>query len=491
MSKTTVSRVRTGLAEGASEPGAKTAPTGPIGKFDMDELLNCMHCGFCLPACPTFQQTGLETYSPRGRIGLMKGVAEGQLPVDAEFEKNMYACLGCRACETACPAGVRYGQLIETAREVIEDTKKQADKHSFTRKVVFNQLFMYPRRIRMLGTALWALQATGLQKLANKTGLSKILPKEMAEMQMAVDPVASPKKRSSRSTVVKPEGKPVNGNRLGADRVETSAERSATAVSQNEAVANRDVAVAERHQTLRVGLFTGCVMDVMYYDTNEKTARLLAKAGCEVVIVENQACCGALHAHSGEKAGAIELARRNIEAFEQSGVAFIVNNAGGCGAALKEYHHWFHDDPAWHNRAQAFVAKVRDITEILCELPAIEFAKPIHARVTYQDSCHLAHGQGVRKQPRNLIQSIPGIEYVELPFADSCCGSAGIYNITNFDMSMQILDGKMQHVEETKARIVVTANPGCLLQMKKGIIRAGLEEQMEAVHVVDLLDRAL
>ncbi|GIM46360.1 glycolate oxidase iron-sulfur subunit [Collibacillus ludicampi] len=418
--------------------------------FDMEEILNCMHCGFCLPSCPTYRQTGRESYSPRGRIALMKGVAKEQLPIDAEFEKNMFACLGCRACETACPAGVPYGSLIETARVVVEQNKKKYKKPPLVRRMVFKHLFPHPQRIKALGTALWVAQASGLQKFANRTGMIHMLPKPMAEMQQAVKKIASPLERKKRKPVLN----------------------------------------AEKEKLFTVGLFTGCVMDVMFYETNQATARLLSKAGCEVVFVENQACCGALHAHSGELDGAIELAKRNIEAFEKANVDYIVNNAGGCGAALKDYHHWFHDDPEWKERAMAFVAKVRDANELLAELPPLTF-KPLHARVTYQDSCHLAHGQGVRNQPRQLLRSIPGIEYIELENADSCCGSAGIYNLIQYEMSMQILDDKMEHVKKTKAQILVTSNPGCLLQMRQGIIREGLQDKMEAVHIMDLLDRVL
>ncbi|UFJ43373.1 (Fe-S)-binding protein [Brevibacillus humidisoli] len=418
----------------------------------MDEIMNCMQCGFCLPACPTYRETGKESASPRGRIALMKGVAEQKLPADDEFEQNMYLCLGCRACETACPAGVPYGSLVETAREVVESTKKQSESPSFVRKLIFEKVFPYPERLQTLGTLLWGAQAAGLQSLAQKTGLMKLLPRPMAEMQQAVDRVASPMERRKREPVMKPETSP---------------------------------------PALRIGLFTGCIMDVMFYEINQATARVLVKAGCEVMFVDNQVCCGALHAHAGEKDGAVELAKRNIEAFEQSGVDYVVNNAGGCGAALKEYHHWFHDDPEWKQRALNFVAKVRDANELLAELPEITFTKSLAMRVTYQDSCHLAHGQGVRNQPRQLLRSIPGVEYLELNRADSCCGSAGIYNITNYEMSMQILDEKMDDVQETKADVVVTSNPGCLLQMKHGVNRAGLAGRMEALHIMELLDRAL
>lgn len=431
--------------------GSLTTKNGLLQKFDMDEILNCMHCGFCLPTCPTFVQTGLETYSPRGRIALMKGVANGQLPIDDEFEKNMNACLGCRACETACPAGVPYGGLLETAREVVQDNKKTVEKPSKIRNLVFKHIFPHPKRVKRLGTALWTAQALGLQSFANRTGLIRILPREMAEMQKSVDKVASPTKRKTRPHIMRAEGQ----------------------------------------KRLTVGLFTGCIMDILFYETNQATARLLTKAGCDVVFVEDQGCCGAMHAHSGEMNGAKELAKRNIEAFERANVDFIVNNAGGCGAALKEYDHWFHGDPIWEERAARFVAKNRDANEILAELPPLTFSKSLPVKVTYQDSCHLAHGQGVRNQPRQLLRSIPGLELVEMRQPDSCCGSAGTYNLTNFDMSMQILDGKMEQVKETKTCMIVTSNPGCLLQMKQGIIRAGLQEQMEAVHIMDLLDRAL
>ncbi|RKD27128.1 glycolate oxidase [Ammoniphilus oxalaticus] len=424
---------------------------GSLSKFDMNEILNCMHCGFCLPACPTYRQMGMEFASPRGRIALMKGVAKEELAVDAEFEHHMNLCLGCRACETACPAGVPYGSLVETAREMVEDQKRDSAKPSVMKTVVFDKLFKNPQRFKQLGTALWAAQSVGLQTLADKTGLIKVLPRPMAEMQKAVDKIASPIARKKREPVMK----------------------------------------SGQANALKIGFFSGCIMDVMFFETNQATASLLQKAGCDVLFVQEQVCCGALHAHAGEKDGAIELAKRNIEAFEQAEVDFIVNNAGGCGSALKEYHHWFHDQPEWQQRAMNFVAKMRDANELLAELPPLTFSKRIEAKVTYQDSCHLAHGQGVRNQPRQLIQRIPGVEYIEMNDADSCCGSAGIYNITNYEMSMDILDDKMKQVEQTKAHYIVTTNPGCLLQMKNGIIRAGLQGKMEAMHVMDLLARAL
>ncbi|WP_018130912.1 (Fe-S)-binding protein [Effusibacillus pohliae] len=415
-----------------------------------DEILNCMRCGFCLPACPTYRETGKETASPRGRIAMMKAVVNGQLDISEKFDSDMYLCLGCRACETACPAGVPYGKLIEGAREVVETYRKRPIFIRLVHNLTMQRLFPYPNRMQKLGSLLYFYQKSGLATLARKSGIMKLLPRSMAEMEKAVPQAASPAERKARQRFVPAKG--------------------------------------EKRMT--VGLFTGCVMDVMFFNTNEATAKLLSAFGCDVVYIEGQTCCGALHAHAGDKEAAKQLAKQNIEAFEGSGVEGLVNNAGGCGAALKEYHHWFQGDPEWEPRARRFVEAQRDVNELLATLPLPKM-RPLPCRVTYQDSCHLAHGQKVRWQPRELLKSIPGIEYVELPEADRCCGSAGIYNITNFDMSMRILDGKMQQVKETKADLVVTSNPGCLLQMRAGIVRAGLQDRMRAVHIADLLYEAV
>ena len=432
--------------------------------FDLDELMNCMRCGFCLPSCPTYRETGKEMFSPRGRIALMKGMATGNTSLlSDEFAQNMYMCLGCRACETACPAGVHYGRLVEGARDVIEAHKRKeaaasdqpltlTRKERIIRDIVYKKLFLYPKRIDRMGKGLWWMQALGLQTFADRTGLMHILPKPLANMQKAVPKIASPRRRKARQPLV----------------------TSKRGVSRG-----------------RVGFFTGCVMDVLFFETNEKTARVLSKVGYDVVFVKEQACCGALHAHSGENYGAIALAKQNIEAFERANVDFIVNNAGGCGASLREYAHWLQDDPNYGERAKAFVAKVRDISEFLAPIDDLPFQGTLDATVTFQDSCHLRHGQGIYRQPRALLERIPGITLVELPHADSCCGSAGIYNITNFDRSMRILDDKMIEVKATKASYIVTANPGCLVQMRQGVVRSGLQGQVEAVHIIELLDRVL
>jgi glycolate oxidase iron-sulfur subunit len=436
-------------------PGTSSSASAKNGILELmetmhyDEILNCMRCGFCLSACPTYREVGKETASPRGRIAMMKAVANGQLEISEKFDNDMYLCLGCRACETACPAGVRYGTLIEGAREVVETHRKRPMTVRLARNITMKQLFPRPDRMKTFGRLLYFYQQSGLRSLTRKSGVMKLLPKSVAEMEAAIPDIASPAARKERKNFL----------------------------------------AAKGEKRMTVGLFTGCVMDVMFFETNEATGKLLAAFGCDVVYLEKQNCCGALHAHAGDKAGAMELAKQNIEAFEQSAVDVMVNNAGGCGAALKEYDHWFAGDPEWEERAKRFVEAQRDVNELLATLPLPKL-KSLPYRVTYQDSCHLAHGQKIRLQPRELLQAIPGVQYVELPEADRCCGSAGIYNITNFDMSMQILDGKMQHVQGTQANIVVTSNPGCLLQMRKGIQRAGLEDQMKAVHIADLLYEA-
>lgn len=409
-----------------------------------------MKCGFCLPTCPTYQQTGKEAASPRGRISLVKAVAEGKLEVTKGFEDQMNLCLGCRACETACPSGVKYGELLESAREVIVDHRKGPWWIRALKSFTMKHMFPYPSRMKLAGHLVWFFQRSGMQRLARGMQLTRLVPGGLGEMEKALPSVPSPSMRKKRLGILPAVGQPVK----------------------------------------RVGLFTGCVMDAVFWETNEKTARVLNKAGCEVVFIENQTCCGALHAHAGEKRQAMELAKRNITAYENGEIDLLVNNAGGCGAALKEYHHWFAGDPVWEERATQFVKAVKDINELLAELTLPEM-KSVNKRVTYQDSCHLAHGQKVRSQPRKLLALIPGLDVVEMTNADGCCGSAGIYNITNPEMSMQILDDKMENVLHTKAEVIATSNPGCLLQMRLGINRSGKQGQMEAVHVIDLLDEAV
>lgn len=415
-------------------------------EFHVEEIANCMRCGFCLPTCPTYIQIGKETASPRGRIALMKAALDGKLAL-AQIEEQMSLCLGCRNCESVCPAGVKFGTLLEDARAAIV---RRRPSRPLLRRLFFDWVFPRGGALKLLGTLLWFYQASGLQGLAHRTGLAaRLAGRDLAALDRALPRVPAPWRRRRPAVL------PARGARR-----------------------------------LRVGLFTGCVMDQVFFATNANTIRVLQAAGCEVVVVPGQGCCGALHAHAGEPDGARALARRNIQAFLAAGVEAVVNNAGGCGAALKEYPDWFRGDPQWAEKARSFAARVRDFSELLATLP-LPPLRPLPGRVTVQDSCHLAHGQGIREQPRQLLRAIPGLEVRELREPDRCCGSAGIYNLTQPELSMGILDGKMAQVQETGAATIVTANPGCLLQMRLGIQRAGLAGQVRAVHIADLLAAAL
>ncbi|MCM3003028.1 (Fe-S)-binding protein [Priestia koreensis] len=421
-------------------------------QMNEDELLNCMRCGFCLPACPTYVESGYkESHSPRGRIALMKAVVDGMIEPDEDVERSLNLCLGCRACEPVCPSGVNYGHLLEDARDIINQNKKHSFSVKTARNIAFNGLFPHQGRMQNLTGLLGFYQRSGLQSLARKSGVLNLLPHNLATMEKVLPTVPTRKEMKNRPHHLLAEG----------------------AVKK------------------RVAFFSGCLMDTMFLNTNNATLKLLQLAGCEIVIPKEQACCGALHGHSGEKAKAKELAKRNIEAFESLEVDFIITNAGGCGGFLIDYDHLLKDDPSWKDRAQAFKGKLKDISSILVELRFFEQQLELpYQVVTYQDSCHLRNVMRTFGEPRSLLKGIKGIEFREMKNADRCCGSAGIYNIVESEMSMQILDHKMENVEAVQAETIVTANPGCLLQMKLGIEREGVAHRMRAVHIVDLLIEA-
>lgn len=420
--------------------------------LDEDQLTNCMRCGFCLPACPTYRETGLESASPRGRIALMKGVYDGVIPADQAVTDQLDLCLGCRACEPACPAGVQYGQLLEQARNAIADHYAYPWPVRLLRRLVFKELFPYPRRTRLLGALLKFYQVSGLRFFAQKSGLMHLFPSHVRELEKILPPADGRGVRSYTGERVLP----ASGRSRGT-----------------------------------VGLFRGCIMDVLFTETNRNTVKLLTAAGYEVVIPDAQTCCGALQAHSGEAELTRQLARRNIRAFKEAGVDYIASNAGGCGATLLSYGHLLKDDHGWEDDANWFSSRLKDVNELVRDAVEALPLKPLPLRVTYQDSCHLRNGMNGSEAPRQLLQAIPGATYTELFEADRCCGSAGIYNVTQPDMSVKLLDEKMEHVRKTEADVLATANPGCLLQMKYGIYRAGLEGRVRAVHVVDLLAESL
>lgn len=434
-----------------------------------DETFQCVQCGYCLPACPTYQVLEKESASPRGRIALVKAAAEGKIDLLDHLAEPIDLCLGCRACEVACPSGVPYGVILEGAKQAIQAARQTAARpggagdgarpgasgwagwlQRGVRRFVFDHLFPYPGRLRALGGLLWLYQRSGLRRAVRALGINRRLPAHLGEFEEALPVVPAPFPAGRRSR-----------------RFPAKGERKA-----------------------RVAFFSGCVMDVLFADINRKSVELLTALGCEVVVPPAQTCCGALHAHAGEPEGAKRLAKQNIEAFEATGADWYVNSAGGCGAMLQEYGHLLAGEPEWAERARQFAGKCRDIHVLLHELGPLPFRQSLPYRMTYQDSCHLRNVQQVVRQPRDLLRAIPGAEYVELPGADQCCGSAGIYSLQQYDTSMRILDRKMEAVENTQATVVATSNPGCLLQMRMGIKRAGLQDRVRAVHVVDLLHEA-
>ncbi len=418
----------------------------------------CVRCGLCLPHCPTYRETLRETSSPRGRIHLIQAVSEGRLSVTSPgFVGQMYQCLDCRACEDVCPSGVQYGRLVEAARAQIERARPRPLPQRLLRRFVFGALFGHMRLFRAANRLLWLYQRSGLQWLARRLGILALLRLQEAE---ALLPALPSHFLTPRGQVIAP---------------------TWGAASQPRA---------------RVALFAGCIMSTTFAETDRATARVLAANGCEVYIPAGQGCCGALTTHAGELDRARVMARRAIEAFEcleaTTPLEAIIVNAAGCGAALKEYGHLLRDDPQFAQRAAAFSVKVRDITEFLGDLERRgelnRKMRPLNLTVTYQEACHLAHAQRITEQPRRLLRAIPGLRLVEMEESVLCCGSAGIYNITQPEMSRRLLTRKMGHALATEAEVIVSTNPGCILQLQAGARAAG--SPVRVAHLVDLLDAA-
>ncbi len=429
-------------------------------KLIYDEVNKCVQCGYCLPVCPTYQSMGRESASPRGRINLVKLAAEGKIDTLADLAGPLELCLGCRACEVACPVGVEYGRILEQGKTAIAEAESgggsvpaRSMRGQKLSRLLLKRLFPYPGRLRLAGNLLYAYQKTGMNKLIRASRMLPRVSRPAAAFEKVMPAMESPHKRITPGSIISAKG-----------------EKKAS-----------------------VAFFSGCIMDAVMSRTNRLTVELLAIAGCEVAIPQAQVCCGALHAHQGMREQAKELAKANIAAFERTHADYYVNNAGGCGAMLKEYGELLKDDREWSERAAQFAERTRDVTEILYEFGPLPFAKPWHGTITYQDSCHLRNVQGVIDPPRALLRSIPGAVFVELSEADQCCASGGIYNLQHFHESMAILDVKMEHVKNTSADILVTTNPGCLLQMRLGIERSrdqAAAVKMEARHIIDVLAEA-
>jgi glycolate oxidase iron-sulfur subunit len=430
-----------------------TDNTNKLHEMVYDYTNQCIQCGYCLPACPTYESMGKESASPRGRINLVKMAAEGKIDISKHLAEPIDLCLGCRACEVACPVNVPYGHILESTKKVIADTKVESNqkvKGDKVKELILSQMFPYPKRMKTLGNLYWLYQETGMRKLVQKSKIMNRISKPMAELEKVLPPLESPTKRMKWGAVIPAKGK-------------TKA---------------------------RVAFFAGCITDAMLYKTNRYTIELLTLIGCEVIIPEKQSCCGALHAHQGLSSQAKELAKKNIQAFEKTGAEYYINNAGGCGAMLSEYNHLFEGDEDWQDRASTFSRLSMDISQLLVKLGPLPFKNKWKGIITYQDSCHLRNVQGVKNEPRILLNSIPGATYVELSSSDSCCASGGIYNILHFEESMKIVDKKMEDVTETKATTLVTTNPGCLLQMRLGIERQGHSQVIRGLHLVDVLAEA-
>lgn len=422
-----------------------------LRNLDYSVVQQCMHCGLCLPTCPTYDATKLERNSPRGRISLMRAIADGRMEATKTFADEMYFCLGCLACMTACPAGVNYAELFEHARaEAEESGTLQAPKRNLIRKFTVGWLFMKRRRLHMVGRLLRLYQQLGLERLVRKSGVLKLFPKRLRELE-AMTPVIQPKFSAQLIAPVTPATGP---------------------------------------RKYRVAMLTGCAQDLIFSDINRDTVEVLAQNGCEVVTPPEQECCGSLHAHNGELELARQLARKAIQQFPPGDFDAIITNAGGCGSHLKHYSKLLAHDPEYAKEAKIWDSKVKDIHEWLMEIGvrAPQKANGAVTTVTYHESCHLCHGQKITSQPRQLLRGIPGLKLVELPESSWCCGSAGIYNIIQPEMANELLERKLKHIQSTGAEIVATGNPGCLLQVLNGARQKNMP--LRVVHPVTLLAEA-
>ncbi|MCZ2149941.1 MAG: 4Fe-4S dicluster domain-containing protein [Bryobacterales bacterium] len=417
-----------------------------LDKPQQKDLDRCVHCGLCLNSCPTYRVLGVEMDSPRGRIYQMVQVHNGA-EISASYQQHLDLCLACRGCETACPSGVQYGRLIEAARAEIENRVQRPFLTRLLRRFVFGSLLPSPALLKMAAAGMYVYQNFGLQALARGLGILKLMGK-MGELEKLAPPAEFPTFFSAYGKVFPAEGK-------------------------------------RRH---KVALLGGCIANISFARLNEATVRVLQKNGCEVHVPRGQTCCGALHVHSGIREDARRLARRNIDALLGEGFDAILTNSAGCGSTLKEYNELLEHDEAYKAGAEKFSRLVKDINEFLAAIGLNPRMGNLPLRVTYQDSCHLAHGQKVRAAPRQLLKAVPGLEFQEMPLSDLCCGSAGIYNVLQTGMSMQVLGRKMELANSVPANVIATANTGCMLQLRAGVAMHGKGQRV--AHVIEILDEA-
>jgi glycolate oxidase iron-sulfur subunit len=425
----------------SAAPGAFDAHHPPAQEI----IDKCVHCGFCLPVCPTYVLWQEEMDSPRGRIYLMKIAHEGTVSMNADWVGHFDSCLGCVACMTACPSGVDYGKLIEATRAQIERRYNRPVAEKLHRRLLF-EILARPDRLKLLRWPLLMYQKSGLRALVQSSGILKLLPESLSSMDALLPKLSAVEEM--------PETTPAKGEKRK-----------------------------------RVGLVLGCVQRVFLSQVNAATARVLSAEGYEVVAPPDQPCCGALLVHAGEEARAQQLARATIDAFEHANVDYVISNAAGCGSNLKEYGHLLRDDPAYAERARRFSAQCRDICEVLSEHPPQAKRQPVAARAAFHDSCHLQHAQGVRAEPRALLAQIPELEVVEIPEPAICCGSAGIYNLVQPKAANELGDRKASHIGPLQPSVVVTGNPGCVLQLRASLERA--KNSTPVLHTIQLVDASI
>src|SRR5579863_1238930 len=427
-----------------SEAPISNAPVSDAPREE--DLSKCVHCGLCLNACPTYRELHVEMDSPRGRIYQMVQVSKGA-PITESYQEHMDLCLACRGCETACPSGVEYGRLIEAARADIEQRVRRPLGVRLLRWLVFERLLPSRTALRLVGASLYIYQASGLQRLVRSSGMLKLMGKFGAVEPLA-PPVETPFFYRHMGRIFPPQGP----------------------------------------RKYRVAFLSGCIANISFARLNEATVRVLQANGCEVTVHADQTCCGALHVHAGLREPARKLARQNIDALLEGNFDAIVTNAGGCGSTLKEYDELLEHDAEYAEKARRFSGLVKDVNEFLASIELNPPMRVLPLTVTYQDSCHLAHGQKIRSAPRQLLKSIPGLEIREMPLSDLCCGSAGIYNVVHTGMAMSLLKKKMDSVNSTGAPVIAASNPGCMLQLRAGVKKYGQGQRV--AHVVEILDEA-
>ena len=462
--------------------GAKPLPTLDLDPRTYQRGLSCVHCGLCLPACPTYTQSGHEADSPRGRIQLMLGLADRKIEPTDSVRQHLALCLDCRGCETACPSGVVYHELIEETRAKLEGTQPHTLQDRFMRWVFFH-VFVHPTRLKLALLPARLMQKLGLYGLLRKMGIFKLLPTQLRKMEQMLPAEGKlwPKRLPERVSALRGTGVPPV-------RAPRDIGKSSTADTSN-LQHGRD---ARATGNVTVGFFAGCIGSVMFEKVNRQAVELLAAAGADVVVPRAQDCCGAIHHHNGSHHPAAELAKRNIDTFlpeDGPGVDFIATNIAGCGAMLRDYDFLLRDDPKYAARAKEFAARVRDISEVLAHVGLPEMKHRVEQTVTYHDACHLAHAQKVTAQPRKLLASIPGLKLVQLPESDICCGAAGTYNLTQPAMSTDLAERKLRNIAATGARVCATGNVGCAMQIQSEADARG--QKLKVVHPVELLHDAV